>query len=35
MKILQAYGIPERLAHTIETMYQNTTARALTRPQLH
>ena len=30
IKILQAYGIPERLVHAIETMYQNTKAQVLT-----
>ena len=30
IKILQAYGIPERLVHAIETMYQNTKAKVLT-----
>ena len=30
IKILQAHGIPERLVHAIETMYQNTKAQVLT-----
>ena len=30
IKILHAYGIPERLVHAIETMYQNTKAQILT-----
>ena len=30
IKILQAYGIPERLVHAIETMYQNTKVQVLT-----
>ena len=30
IKILQAYSIPERPVHAIETMYQNTKARLLT-----
>ena len=30
IKILHAYGIPERLVHAIETMYQNTKAQVLT-----
>ena len=30
IKILQAYGIPERLVHAIKTMYQNTKAQLLT-----
>ena len=30
IKILQAYGIPERHVHAIETMYQNTKAQVLT-----
>ena len=29
IKILQAYGIPEKLAHAIETMYQNTKTHVL------
>ena len=30
IKILHAYGIPEKLVHAIETMYQNTKAQVLT-----
>ena len=30
IKILHAYGMPERLVHAIETMYQNTKAQVLT-----